>query len=57
MARIRFRFFWLITVVTAALVALCTVTAVSLFREQDRIAKVLKENVESRGAAVELEVC
>jgi two-component system, NtrC family, sensor histidine kinase HydH len=57
MNRIRFRYFWLIALVTGSLVALCTVTAVSLFREQALIAGVLRENVESRGAAVELEVC
>lgn len=57
MSRIRVRFFWLITLVTLALVALCTVTAVSLFREQSRIEWVLRENLESRAAAVELEVC
>lgn len=53
----RARYFWLITLVTAALVALCAVTAISLFREQARIARVLRENVASRKAAVELEEC
>lgn len=53
----RVRFFWLITLVTAVLVALCTVTAVSLFQEQARIEWVLRENLESRAAADELEVC
>jgi signal transduction histidine kinase len=57
MARIRLRFFWLITLVTVALVALCTITAVSLFREQARIAWVLRESVVSRRTAVELEEC
>jgi signal transduction histidine kinase len=57
MNRIRVRFFWLIILVTGVLVALCTVTAVSLFREQSRIEWVLRENLESRAAAVELEVC
>ena len=53
----RVRFFWLIALVSTALVALCTVTAVSLFREQSRIAEILRENVQSRKAAVELEEC
>src|SRR5581483_10005706 len=57
MDRLRFRVFWLVTLVTAGLVVLCTVIAVSLFREQDRITRVLKENVGSRKAAVELEEC
>src|SRR5436305_2015775 len=57
MERIRFRVFWLVTLVTVALVALCTLVAVSLFREQDRITEVLRENVASRKAAVELEEC
>src|SRR5580698_7045322 len=57
MERIRFRFFWFITIVTSALVALCTITAVSLFREQDKIAWVLQESVASRKAAFSLEEC
>ena len=57
MERIRFRFFWVIAVLTTALVALCTITAVSLFREQARIAWVLQESVASRKAAFELEEC
>jgi signal transduction histidine kinase len=57
MERIRFRFFWFITIVTSALVALCTITAVSLFREQDKIAWVLQESVASRKAAFKLEEC
>jgi two-component system sensor histidine kinase HydH len=57
MERIRFRFFWFITILTTALVALCTITAVSLFREQDKIAWVLQESVASRKAAFKLEEC
>jgi signal transduction histidine kinase len=57
MDRIRLRVFWIVTLVTLGLVLLCTVIAVSLFREQDRITRVLKENVGSRKAAVELEEC
>lgn len=57
MIRIRLRFFWLIALITATLVTLCTVTAVSLFGEQSRIAWVLRENLASRKAAGELEVC
>jgi hypothetical protein len=57
MERIRFRLFWVVTLVSLGLVALCAGIAVSLFREQDRIAAVLRENVASRRAAVELEEC
>lgn len=55
MERIRFRFFWVIAILTSSLVALCTITAVSLFREQDKIAWVLQESVASRKAAFKLE--
>ncbi|HEV3438077.1 MAG TPA: ATP-binding protein [Gemmata sp.] len=47
----------MITLVTVVLVGLCTVTAVSVFREQARIEAVLRENLGSRKAAVELEEC
>jgi signal transduction histidine kinase len=57
MERIRYRFFWFVTFLTAALVGLCTFTAVSLFREQARVAWVLRENLASRRAAFELEEC
>ena len=57
MDRLHFRFVWLITLVTVALVGLCTVTAVSIFREQAHIEAVLRENLGSRKAAVKLEEC
>ena len=57
MERIRFRFFWIIALLTTALVVLCTVTAIKLFREQARVAWVLQENLASRRAAFEFEEC
>jgi two-component system sensor histidine kinase HydH len=57
MTRIRLRFFTLTILITTTLVALCTITAVYLFREQARIAWVLQESEASRKAAFELEEC
>lgn len=57
MTAIRSRFFWPVTLSTAALVALCAVTAVSLFRYQAMITGVLRENVSSRQAAADLRGC
>lgn len=44
-------------IITLCLVALSVFTAVSLFHQQSTLAEVLRENVESRRAAVELEEC
>ena len=57
MADLRWRFFWAVSAATVSLVALCVFTAASLFREQEKIARVLRENVASRRAAVEMEEC
>ncbi|MDB5306473.1 MAG: zraS 3 [Gemmataceae bacterium] len=57
MTGLRGRFFWPVTLITLCLVSLCVVTAVSLFHEQATIARVLRETVASRRAAVELEEC
>lgn len=54
---LRFRFFWGILAAAAGLVALCAVTAVSLFREQATVTGVLRENVSSRRAAADLRAC
>ncbi|MCI0705736.1 MAG: ATP-binding protein [Planctomycetia bacterium] len=57
MAGLQFRFFWPLALITACLVSLCVVVAVSLFRQQATLAGVFQENVASRRAAVELEEC
>lgn len=51
------RLLWPVILITLSLVSLCAVTAVSLFRQQETIARVLRENVAGRRAAVELEEC
>src|SRR5712672_3497564 len=57
MADLRWRFFWAVTLASICLVVLCVLTAVSLFHQQATIANVLRENVASRRAAVEMEEC
>jgi signal transduction histidine kinase len=57
MASFRFRFLWLVTLGSLALATLCAFTALSLFRQQTAIAHVMRENVVSRRAAMELEEC
>lgn len=57
MTRLRWRFVWSVVIITLCLVALSVFTAVSLFRQQTILADVLRENVASRRAAVELEEC
>ncbi|CAN5635312.1 hypothetical protein BH11PLA2_BH11PLA2_25130 [soil metagenome] len=57
MFNIRWRYLAPIVLVALCLITLGIVTALSLFREQASVTKVLKENVESRRAAVELEEC
>ena len=51
------RFLWPVVLISACLVGLCAVTAVSLLHQQTTIAHVLRENVASRRAAVEAEEC
>jgi two-component system sensor histidine kinase HydH len=57
MVGVRFRLFWPVVGVTLCLAALCAITAVSLFDQQAAVARVLRENVASRRAGVELEEC
>lgn len=57
MTGLRWRYLWPVMLIALGLVTLCTFTAVSLFRQQAEIARGLRENVESRRAAVELEEC
>lgn len=57
MAGLRWRLLWPAVVAAVFLAALCTFTAVSLFNEQEKVARVFRDNVESRRAAVELEEC
>ena len=53
----RFRYLGPVLLITGCLVALCAVTAVSLLNQQTTLSRSLRENVESRRAAVELEEC
>ncbi|HEX4610082.1 MAG TPA: ATP-binding protein [Urbifossiella sp.] len=46
-----------VVLIALCLVGLCAVTAVSLFDQQASLTRVLRENVESRRVAVELEEC
>ncbi|MFO0821857.1 MAG: ATP-binding protein [Gemmataceae bacterium] len=57
MTGLRWRLLWPAALVTICLVALCVFTAMSLFRQQSTMAKVFRQNVESRRAAVEMEEC
>ena len=49
------RVLWITAVSCLLLLGLCTAVALLLFREQDRTARVLSEDIGSRGAAVNLE--
>jgi two-component system, NtrC family, sensor histidine kinase HydH len=53
----RFRFLGPVILIDLCLITLCAVTAMSLLNQQAALSKVLRENVESRRAAVELEEC
>lgn len=57
MAGFRWNLLWPVVLATVCLVALCGFVAVSLFHQQATVARVFRENVESRRAAVELEEC
>lgn len=53
----RLRYFGPVALTTLCLVTLCTVTAVSLHQQHATITGVLRENIVSRRAAVELDEC
>ena len=53
----RWQYYRAMSLATICLVALCVFTAASLFNKQAQIARVLRENVASRRAAVEMEEC
>ncbi|GIW84125.1 MAG: ATP-binding protein [Gemmataceae bacterium] len=57
MTTVHFRYFWPFVLVTACLVGLCVVVAVSLFRQQATITVALRENVTTRRAASDLRGC
>lgn len=57
MFELRFRYIGPVLLITLCLVALCAFTAVSLLNQQTTLSRSLRENVESRRAAVELEEC
>jgi signal transduction histidine kinase len=53
----QFRYLMPVALISACLVALSAVTAMSLFGQQESVTRVLRENVQSHRAAVELEEC
>ena len=57
MSAVRLRYLGPLVLIALCLAVLSAVTAVSLFQQQAAVADVLRENVESRRAAVELEEC
>ncbi len=57
MSVIRFRFLIPAAIVTLILTVMCIVTALLLFEQQSAMTGVLRENVSSRRAAVDLEEC
>lgn len=57
MTAFRLRYLGPVVLIALCLISLCTFTALSLFHQQASLTRVLRENVESRRAAVELEEC
>ncbi|MFO0802183.1 MAG: ATP-binding protein [Gemmataceae bacterium] len=57
MNELRLRYIGPVLLITCCLVALCAFTAISLLNQQETLSRSLRENVESRRAAVELEEC
>lgn len=53
----RWRIFGVTASISVGLVALCVSTAVSLFMQQQAVASLLRDNIATRRAAVELEEC
>jgi signal transduction histidine kinase len=57
MVGFRVRYLIPIALISLCLVVLCAITAASLFTQQAAVTRILRENVDSRRAAVELEEC
>ncbi len=57
MPALRFRYLGPVILIALCLVLMCTLTAISLLQQQATVTRVLRENLESRRAAVELEEC
>ncbi|MBX9580454.1 MAG: hypothetical protein K2X87_09110 [Gemmataceae bacterium] len=57
MSAVRLGYLGPVVLIALCLVTLCTFTAVSLFHQQAAVNRVLRENIDSRRAAVELEEC
>ena len=57
MSGFRLHYLGPVVLISLCLVTLCTITAASLFHQQAAVTRVLRENVESRRAAVELREC
>lgn len=57
MITLHYRFFWPFVLITACLVSLCVIVAVSLFRQQETVTGLLRENATSRKAASDLRGC
>jgi two-component system, NtrC family, sensor histidine kinase HydH len=57
MAGFRVRFVGPMMFISASLILLCTIMAVSLFIQQSTIAGILRENVQGQRTVIELEEC
>ena len=57
MSAVRLRYLGPVVLIALCVLALGTFTAVSLFHQQAAVTRVLRENIDSRRAAVELEEC
>ena len=57
MSGLRWQYFWSVVLLALMLIALCVYTAVSLFHQQATVARVFRETMASRRAAVKLEEC
>jgi signal transduction histidine kinase len=53
----RWQFVWPVVLATVCLVGLCTFTAVSLLRQQATVHRAIRDDLQNRRAAVELEEC
>ncbi len=53
----RWKFVWPVVLATICLVGLCMFTAVSLLRQQATVHRAIRDDLQSRRAAVELEEC